>query len=83
MPLLPTLSTHTGQLTQRVVSTKASMDTKTLHSLPGVAQQRDPATDGFVFQQTMYRIKDPKASLDFYTRIMGLTLLNRLDFPGA
>ena len=35
----------------------------------------------FIFQQTMYRIKDPKASLDFYTRIMGLTLLNRLDFP--
>jgi len=58
------------------------MDRKALHTLPGVAQQRDPATDGFIFQQTMYRIKDPKASLDFYTRIMGLTLLNRLDFPG-
>ncbi len=28
----------------------------------------------------MYRIKDPKVSLDFYTRVMGLTLLTKLDF---
>ena len=31
--------------------------------------------------QTMYRIKDPERSLDFYTRVMGMTLLNKLDFP--
>mmetsp|Transcript_20161 Transcript_20161/g.56154 ORF Transcript_20161/g.56154 Transcript_20161/m.56154 type:complete len:233 (-) Transcript_20161:265-963(-) len=59
----------------------AAMNREQLHSLPGVAQKRDPATNGFIFQQTMYRIKDPKVSLDFYTRIMGLTLLNKLDFP--
>ena len=29
----------------------------------------------------MYRIKDPKASLDFYTRIIGMNLLTKLDFP--
>ena len=35
----------------------------------------------FIFQQTMLRIKDPKLSLDFYTRIIGMRLLSKLDFP--
>lgn len=29
----------------------------------------------------MYRIKDAKRSLDFYTRILGMRLLCKLDFP--
>ncbi|XP_077522578.1 glyoxalase 1 [Amblyomma americanum] len=41
----------------------------------------DPATRDFIMQQTMYRIKDPKASLDFYTRVLGMRLLQKLDFP--
>lgn len=28
-----------------------------------------------------YRIKDPKRSLDFYTRIIGMQLISKLDFP--
>lgn len=35
----------------------------------------------FIMQQTMFRIKDPKQSLDFYSRIMGMRLLKKLDFP--
>ncbi|KAH7942187.1 hypothetical protein HPB49_021785 [Dermacentor silvarum] len=40
----------------------------------------DPSTRDFIMQQTMYRIKDPKASLDFYTRILGMRL-NWEDHP--
>ncbi|MCL7029153.1 hypothetical protein MKW94_000162, partial [Papaver nudicaule] len=29
----------------------------------------------------MFRIKDPKISLDFYSRVLGMSLLKRLDFP--
>ncbi len=46
----------------------------------GLCEDKDAATDGFVFNQTMLRIADPSRSLDFYTRVMGMTLLKRLDF---
>lgn len=38
-------------------------------------------TAGFVFNQTMLRIKDPKPSLDFYCNVLGFTLLEQRDFP--
>lgn len=48
--------------------------------LPGVAAMRDAATRDFVFNHTMLRIKDAQASLDFYTRVLGFTLIRKLDF---
>ena len=48
---------------------------------PGVHDRPDTATRGFVFNHTMMRVKDPKVSLDFYTRVMGMRLLRKLDFP--
>lgn len=48
---------------------------------PGVVETQDPATRDFVFNQTMLRIRDPEASLAFYTGVLGMTLLRRLDFP--
>ncbi|GAB1603187.1 lactoylglutathione lyase-like [Argonauta hians] len=39
----------------------------------------DPATKDFFYQQTMYRIKDPKASLTFYSKVLGMRLLYRFD----
>ena len=47
----------------------------------GVCEEVDIETQAYVFNQTMLRIKDPKASLDFYTRIIGMKLYKKLDFP--
>ena len=39
-----------------------------------------PDTDGFVFNQTMLRVRDPERSLNFYQNVLGMTLIKRLDF---
>lgn len=44
---------------------------------------RDPATEGFLFNHTMLRIKDPVQSLDFYRRVLGFTVARQVDFPQA
>jgi catechol 2,3-dioxygenase-like lactoylglutathione lyase family enzyme len=36
---------------------------------------------GWVLNQTMLRIKDPERSVPFYRDILGMTLLDRYDFP--
>ena len=43
---------------------------------------RAPAeTRGFIFNQTMLRIKDPKRSLPFYQHVLGMTLVKAIPFP--
>ena len=54
-----------------------------LAAVPGVAGERDAATRDFVFNHTMLRVKDPRASLDFYTRVLGFTLARKVDFEQA
>ena len=48
--------------------------------VPGV-QPATAESQEFVFNHTMLRAKDPKASLAFYTRVFGMRLLRKLDFP--
>ncbi len=48
---------------------------------PGVHGTPDPETRNYVFNHSMLRVKDPAVSLDFYTRVMGMRLLRKLDFP--
>lgn len=52
-----------------------------LKETPGVQPTRDPATAGFVLQQTMLRVSDPEKSLRFYTSVLGFRLVAKLDFP--
>ena len=47
---------------------------------PGVCAQPSAASDGFVLNHSMLRVKDPAVSLDFYTRIFGMRVLRKLDF---
>ena len=48
---------------------------------PGVCEHPAHASLGFVLNHSMLRVKDPAVSLDFYSRVMGMRLLRKLDFP--
>nr|WP_122589206.1 lactoylglutathione lyase [Pseudomonas viridiflava] len=59
------------------------MSLQDLNSIPGVTAEPEAATQQFVFNHTMLRVKDITASLDFYTRVLGFSLVEKRDFPEA
>ena len=54
-----------------------------MNSTPGVTAKPDAATARFVFNHTMLRVKDAGPSLDFYTRVLGFSLVEQRHFPEA
>lgn len=51
-----------------------------MSNVSGVCLNPDVETKGYVFNHTMLRVRDPKTSLDFYTRILGMKLIRKVDF---
>jgi lactoylglutathione lyase len=53
----------------------------TTENEPGMAAAAAPETRGFRLNHSMLRVKDPERSLEFYSRVFGMRLLRKLDFP--
>ena len=49
----------------------------------GNCKNPDQETIKYRLNHTMLRVKDPVKSVDFYTRVMGMKLLRKIDFPAA
>ncbi len=47
---------------------------------PGLCLNPDAVTQQYIFNHTMLRVRDPKISLDFYSRVLGMKLLRKVDF---
>ncbi|KAH7542686.1 hypothetical protein FEM48_Zijuj02G0100500 [Ziziphus jujuba var. spinosa] len=80
IPFFPS-NTKTKELNRCRLLSMAFAHKESLENNPGLQATPDEATKGYFLQQTMFRIKDPKVSLDFYSRVLGMSLLKRLDFP--
>ena len=50
------------------------MSLQDLNNISGVTAAPDSATQNFVFNHTMLRVKNIEKSLDFYTRVLGFAL---------
>ncbi len=55
--------------------------TFTTEIYPGVAAEPPAVARSFVFNHSMLRVKDPAVALAFYTGVLGMRVLRKLDFP--
>lgn len=51
-----------------------------MENIPGLNYNPDPVTQDYIFNHTMLRVRDPKVSLEFYSSILGMKLLRKVDF---
>lgn len=51
-----------------------------METIKGLCHNPDPITQKYIFNHTMLRVRDPNVSLDFYTRVLGMKLLRKIDF---
>ena len=48
-----------------------------------MADETGATGEGFRFLHTMIRVRDLERSLDFYTRLLGMRLIRRKDYPSG
>ena len=88
---------HLFLLTTPIVSSFTSLSTKrgwynhvssSSSLLQSTTTDANPATESHelvpgrpTWQQTMLRISNPEKTIPFYTDVMGMTLIDTLDFP--
>ena len=51
-----------------------------MENIPGLNVSPDKETQNYICNHTMLRVRDPKVSLDFYSRVLGMKLLRKVDF---
>ena len=51
-----------------------------MENIPGLNISPDKETQNYIFNHTMLRVRDPKTSLEFYSSVLGMKLLRKVDF---
>jgi len=76
-----TRTTTTNQFVTRFSSSNTMTTTTTPDVSKFMSGERPSETKDYIMQQTMYRVKDPVKSLEFYCNVLGFKLVMYSEFP--